>query len=528
MQDTVAIRSREPRTIAAYQRPPARTYKLPEQVKKDLRLEDREVRRNDLPRPSLSLSSGLYEQWLFNILVDGPDIINRQDAVAFLQDRGDLTATYYRAVDDLRNLDFDFSGKIELTQRSFSKIRSLLTAARRIYEMAAELPSETLPQNLQRIMTTFRACAEPVEGLRLLELFKLLNIDGIAMAYDLGAHKLTVKAFLETPDGETSAMDVPPDIYMPKDTRCSWSSSANDPLQLSLKNIIDRAYGIVVDKFQQGNYDEEISLLVDAFAELDIYMAFAAFAKVEKSDSPKSRPEIVDDVSLPLEIKEAWSPTVAREIQEAMVRNDVLLHNVEGDRRLVEITSGPNMTGKSSRLFSIAAALHLAQIGSWIPAAYARICPADAMFTHISLAENHKLKLSLFGVEITNLSETIMAKGVARGIAFLDEICSSTIAGPGAAIAQAVLEKLSGMGIRIMATTHLEDLLSLGDEPPAFNTHMEFSHDLTTGQIVDITYRVRSGPSPKYDPIDTAATLGLPDDVVARARELLAEKTTST
>ena len=133
-----------------------------------------------------------------------------------------------------------------------------------------------------------------------------------------------------------------------------------------------------------------------------------------------------------------------------------------GDCQLVILT-GPNMAGKSTFLRQTALIALMAQIGSFVPAASARIGVVDRIFTRIGAADRLSRGQSTFMVEMTETA-SILHNATERSLVILDEVGRGTSTFDGLAIAWAVAEHLHGSGPRgprTLFATHYHQLTEL-------------------------------------------------------------------
>ncbi len=168
------------------------------------------------------------------------------------------------------------------------------------------------------------------------------------------------------------------------------------------------------------------------------------------------RPEITDGFELTL--KESRHPVIERRMQrESFIPNDARF--TESER--VVLVTGPNMAGKSTILRQIGLCVVLAQIGSFVPAAEAKVGTVDRLFTRVGASDNLAGGQSTFMVEMSETS-AILHNATARSLVLLDEIGRGTSTYDGVAIAWAVTEHLHDrVGCKTMFATHYHELMQL-------------------------------------------------------------------
>jgi DNA mismatch repair protein MutS len=183
--------------------------------------------------------------------------------------------------------------------------------------------------------------------------------------------------------------------------------------------------------------------------------------------------------------------------------------------------TGPNMAGKSTYMRQVALITLMAQIGSFVPAASARIGIADRIFTRIGASDNLASGQSTFMVEMAETS-AILHHATPRSLVLLDEIGRGTSTFDGVSIAWAVTEFLHDVrdhAARTLFATHYHELTELAVTRPGiknFNIAVREWNE----QIIFLRKIVPGGASHSYG-IQVARLAGLPVEVVARAREIL-------
>ena len=229
-----------------------------------------------------------------------------------------------------------------------------------------------------------------------------------------------------------------------------------------------------------------------------------------------TRPELAEPGS-GIHIREGRHPVVEAMLPAgAFVPND--LHLDPGATRFVLLT-GPNMAGKSTYLRQTALIVLLAQLGSFVPAEEARIGMVDGIFCRVGASDNLARGESTFLVEM-NETARILRAATERSFIILDEIGRGTSTEDGRAIAWAVCEHLLNVvGAQTLFATHLRELTEIR-HPRAANYSLQVDDD---GLEVVFLKRVEPGAADQSYGVHVAALAGVPDTVVARARELLQE-----
>jgi len=250
-----------------------------------------------------------------------------------------------------------------------------------------------------------------------------------------------------------------------------------------------------------------------ALADLD---ALAALAEVAEKYN-YVRPAV--DESDVIEIRDGRHPVVERmPLAEGFVPNDVLMDR--GANRLLVIT-GPNMAGKSTYIRQVALIVILAQMGSFVPAAEARIGLADRVFTRVGAADVLAKGQSTFMVEMTEVAH-ILRHATPRSLILLDEVGRGTSTFDGLSIAWAVAEHIHDaphLGSRTLFATHYHQLtdLALTREGVA-NYYIAVKE---WGERIIFLRRIMKGAANRSYGIQVARLAGVPDEVIRRAREVL-------
>jgi DNA mismatch repair protein MutS len=228
------------------------------------------------------------------------------------------------------------------------------------------------------------------------------------------------------------------------------------------------------------------------------------------------RPEV--HTGYELEIVAGRHPVVETMMpREEFIPNDLTLD--EAGR--VVILTGPNMAGKSTVLRQVGLIQLLAQIGSFVPADSARVAIVDRIFTRVGASDNLARGQSTFMVEMSETA-AIVHGATDRSLVLLDEIGRGTSTYDGVSIAWAVTEHVhEEIGSKTIFATHYHELTQLGDLLDGV-TNMNVSVREVGDQIVFLRRLAGGGADRSYG-IQVARLAGLPDRIVERARELLAE-----
>ena len=253
---------------------------------------------------------------------------------------------------------------------------------------------------------------------------------------------------------------------------------------------------------------ESLQDTVGLIAELDVLANFA-----ERADTLNwSAPEFSGEPGLRIEA--GRHPLVEQELGARFIPNSL---HLDQNRRMLMIT-GPNMGGKSTYMRQTAIVVYLAHIGSWVPATRAEIGPVDQIFTRIGAADDLAGGRSTFMVEMQEAAR-ILNLATHESLIILDEIGRGTATFDGLAIAWACAEYLVQLGSFALFATHYFELTELA-HPHIHNVHLDA---LAQGDEVLFLHHVEDGPATRSYGLAVARLAGLPDSVLDRARQRLAE-----
>lgn len=242
-------------------------------------------------------------------------------------------------------------------------------------------------------------------------------------------------------------------------------------------------------------------------------LASLAITAIQKS---WVRPEVSE--SDELVIKAGRHPVVEAMLAFGQfVENDTDLDRT--DNQLILLT-GPNMAGKSTYIRQVAQIVLLAQIGSFVPAASARIGLVDRIFTRIGAADNLAQGESTFMVEMLETAH-ILQSSTARSLLILDEVGRGTSTFDGVSIAWAICEHLAQGNIRprTLFATHYHELTQLEDHFQGVKNYNILVRETKDG-IVFLRKVVRGGSDRSYG-IHVARLAGIPAEVTKRAEQIL-------
>ncbi len=253
-----------------------------------------------------------------------------------------------------------------------------------------------------------------------------------------------------------------------------------------------------------------------ALAEVDVLASLAHVAALRGY----CRPAL--DASPDIEVVQGRHPVIEHQDiaggNARFVPNDLYLNSTTHS---VLVLTGPNMGGKSTYLRQAALMVILAQMGSFVPARSARMGLVDRVFTRIGASDNLARGRSTFMVEMTETA-AILHTATSRSLILLDEIGRGTATYDGLAIAWAAIEYIHARTrAKTLFATHYFELTELAERLSGVkNYHVSVKE--SGGGIVFLR-TVEPGAADRSYGIEVAKLAGLPNEVIERAREVLAE-----
>ena len=260
-----------------------------------------------------------------------------------------------------------------------------------------------------------------------------------------------------------SYKDLVPDYFMRKQTL----ANAERYITPELKELEDMILG-AEDKLVTLEYDlfcevrstiaaevVRIQRTAKAVAGLDVFVSLALVADQNNYCRPKINENGIID------IKGGRHPVV-----EKMINNDMFIDNdtyLDNGNHRISIITGPNMAGKSTYMRQTALIVLMAQLGSYVPAASAKIGIVDRIFTRVGASDDLASGQSTFMVEMNEVAN-ILRNATSNSLLILDEIGRGTSTYDGLSIAWAVVEHISNpklLGAKTLFATHYHELTEL-------------------------------------------------------------------
>ena len=320
-----------------------------------------------------------------------------------------------------------------------------------------------------------------------------------------------------------SYKELVPDYY----TRKQTLTNAERYITPELKELEETILG-AEDKLVQLEYElfrqlreritgevARIQKTAKAVAGLDVLLSLAKVA----DHNHYCRPSLNENGLI--DIRDGRHPVV-----EKMINNDLFIPNdtfLDNAKHRISIITGPNMAGKSTYMRQTALIVLMAQIGSFVPAAKAKIGLVDRIFTRVGASDDLASGQSTFMVEMNEVAN-ILRNATSSSLLILDEIGRGTSTFDGLSIAWAVVEHISNpklLGAKTLFATHYHELTELEGILDNVNNYCIAVKE-KGDDIVFLRKIVKGGADRSYG-IQVAKLAGVPDSVINRAKEICQE-----
>ncbi|MFN2195847.1 MAG: DNA mismatch repair protein MutS [Anaerolineales bacterium] len=497
----------------------------------------------------------MFRQWVSKPLLNVDEIRLRQEGVQAMYDHGLLRAELrdrFKALGDLERLTNRIvSGTAQ--PRDLVALRSTLAL---LPALKSAITAEILESNpaVQAALEAFDLCEDVYELLEraiapdppaTLQNVGVINagysaeLDGVvsrsqhAREWIAGLESVerkrtgikTLKVgynkvfgyYLEVTRSNTDSV---PEEYIRKQTLVNAERYITPELkeyETLVLNAEERIHEIELRLFKEicASFAEKAARLLRtarALALLDVYVSLAEIAALNRY----VRPEVVDQDLL--EVEECRHPVVEHVFSaERFVPNDVIFE--PGER--IRIITGPNMSGKSTYLRQVALMVLMAQMGSFVPAASARIGLVDRIFTRIGAQDEIHAGQSTFMVEMVETAN-ILHHATSRSLLVLDEIGRGTSTYDGLAIAWSVVEYIHNhpqLRAKTLFATHYHELTQLADFLPGVRNYNVAVSEVENKVV--FLHRIVPGGADRSYGIHVGQLAGLPPAVIQRAGEIM-------
>ena len=314
-----------------------------------------------------------------------------------------------------------------------------------------------------------------------------------------------------------------PDDYVRKQTLANaerYTTPRLKELEDTILNAEDKLSTLEYDLFCKirdtiGEEIERIQKTAKAVARLDVFASLSLVAERYHYVRP-----VINEKGL-IHIKDGRHPVVEQVMGNDMfVTNDTYLDN---DKRLIAVITGPNMAGKSTYMRQTALIVLMAQIGSFVPAKSAKIGLVDRIFTRVGASDDLASGQSTFMVEMNEVAN-ILRNATKNSLLILDEIGRGTSTFDGLSIAWAVIEHISNrklLGAKTLFATHYHELTELEGKISNVNNYCIAVKE--KGDDIVFLRKIIQGGADKSYGIQVAKLAGVPDMVIDRAKEIVAQ-----
>ena len=314
-----------------------------------------------------------------------------------------------------------------------------------------------------------------------------------------------------------------PDYFIRKQTLVNAGRYTTDELK-NLEDVImgaeEKLVSLEYDLFCQvrdqiASQVVRIQKTAKALAGIDVFASLSTVATRHNYVKPQINEKGV------IRIKNGRHPVV-----EQMMRDDLFVANdtcLDNGKNRISIITGPNMAGKSTYMRQVALIVLMAQIGSFVPAEEADIGLCDRIFTRVGASDDLASGQSTFMVEMTEVAN-ILRNATKNSLLVLDEIGRGTSTFDGLSIAWAVVEHISNprlLGAKTLFATHYHELTELEGTISGVNNYCIAVKE-QGDDIVFLRKIIRGGADKSYG-IQVAKLAGVPDSVIARAKEIAEE-----
>ena len=337
-------------------------------------------------------------------------------------------------------------------------------------------------------------------------------------------HNNVLGYFIEVTSTHAERMQALSDRYVHRQTTANqlrFTTLALSELETKILNAGARALELEKRHFENLRQAvlecaAPLSATARALAEIDLATALADLARAHSWAAPTL------DTSRAFAITGGRHPVVEQALArsgESFIANDCDL-SAEQDDAAIWLLTGPNMAGKSTFLRQNALIAILAQMGSFVPAQSAHIGLVSQIFSRVGASDDLARGRSTFMVEMVETA-AILNQADAHALIILDEIGRGTATYDGLSIAWATLEHLHNVNkSRALFATHYHEMTALAGKLQGVQ-NATVSVKEWEGEVIFL-HEVKRGAADRSYGVQVARLAGLPDPVIARAREILA------
>ena len=506
-----------------------------------------------LDKTSTSMGGRLLRRWLNDPLIDRAEINDRLNAVEELKNsiilRGDVIE-YLKKVYDIERL----AGKISYGSANGRDLISLKNSVKQlpaIKNVLAQVSSKMLKNIVTKLDTLDdiyeiiekSIIDEPPIGVKdggiiklgyneEIDKLKTATTEGKKWILELEAKErestgikgLKVgfnKVFGYFIEVTKSNLSMVPDRYVRKQTLANAERYITEELKNLENQILGAEERVITLEYNafceiRDSIESQIERLqktATLISTLDVLTSFATVAE----DMNYVKPE-VDEEGI-IDIKDGRHPVIEKMItSNNFVPNDTYLD--QNSNRLAIIT-GPNMAGKSTFMRQVALITLMAQVGSFVPASFAKIGVVDKIFTRVGASDDLSMGQSTFMVEMMEVA-TILKEATKNSLVILDEIGRGTSTYDGLSIAWAVAEYIADKekcGAKTLFATHYHELTELEEKIDGVKNYSIAVKE--KGEDIIFLRKIVNGGTDESYGVHVARLAGVPKVVTSKANEIL-------
>ena len=506
-----------------------------------------------LDKTSTSMGGRMIRRWLNDPLVDRKEINERLDAVEELKDsiilRGDIIEALKKVYDIER-----LAGKIAYGNANGRDLISLKSSVKQLPDIKHVLAGagSKLLNGIYNELDTLDDVYEIIEksivdeppiGVKdggiikigydpEIDKLKLATTEGKKWLVELenkekeqtGIKNLKIgynKVFGYFIEVTKSNISMVPERYIRKQTLTNAERYITEELKQLENQILGAEEKVITLEYNaftevRERIEKQIQRLQKTAMLISVLDVISSFATVAE-DMGYVKP-IVDNEGI-IDIKEGRHPVIEKMISTSnFVPNDTYLD--KNSNRLAIIT-GPNMAGKSTYMRQVALITLMAQVGSFVPASYAKIGIVDKIFTRVGASDDLSMGQSTFMVEMMEVA-TILKEATNESLVILDEIGRGTSTYDGLSIAWAVAEYIADKekcGAKTLFATHYHELTELENKIEGVKNYSIAVKE--KGEDIIFLRKIIDGGTDESYGVHVARLAGVPQIVTQKANEIL-------
>lgn len=256
-------------------------------------------------------------------------------------------------------------------------------------------------------------------------------------------------------------------------------------------------------------YIPKLQNISNIISEIDVLCSLAVVAE----ENNYVRPKLVDERNV--YIKDARHPVVEKVSQKDYVPNDILMD----EKTNILLITGPNMSGKSTYMRTLAIVVIMAQLGSFVPCKEAKLPIFDKIFTRIGASDDLVSGESTFMVEMKEANNAV-SNATENSLILFDELGRGTATYDGMSLAQSILEYIHDkVKAKTLFSTHYHELTVLEKNLRYLkNVHVSAKEENGT---ITFLHKIKPGAVDKSYGIHVASLVNLPKEIITRASEIL-------